>query len=455
MVGSALAFGGVTSIGYSLLEVALFLGILVLLVHQTRMDQIKLFLPRWPALFVLWVLLELVPLPQHLVYDLEPGRGLDPARETFVANGAAWGTLSFYPHGTLLALVKFLAFLVAFMLAAEVFDYRKRSSGLVRTLIFLGLFEAGYGIVQYLTGWQKIFTFRKQYDLEEATGTYINRNHFSGLLELIIPFVIAAIYYSYQNWSEYRYARSDAQAHEKRSSSGFQAIFYFFLLVIIMVALIFSRSRAGITTAAFTIMFVALLAQVRTRRKAWGLGLFLFLMCVLAYGLWIGLGPVLARFEQVREPGYLRMEGRMLIWKDAYHLARDYPLTGTGLGTFEVAFRPYQTSLVNNVVDHAHNDYIEFASETGLPGASLLFFPIFYLLGRMLVSFLDDPRRYRRAVTLGCIGSTVALLIHSVTDFNLQVPANALVFAVILGIGYRAVCIDRRREERARMQQGR
>jgi len=45
-------------------------------------------------------------------------------------------------------------------------------------------------------------------------------------------------------------------------------------------------------------------------------------------------------------------------------------------------------------------------------------------------------------VVLGCMGSVLALLIHSVTDFNLQIPANALIFAMVLGVGYKATCVE-------------
>jgi O-antigen ligase len=141
------------------------------------------------------------------------------------------------------------------------------------------------------------------------------------------------------------------------------------------------------------------------------------------------------------------MEGRISIWGDALHLVRDYPLTGSGLGTFGLAYRHYQTGVVNYYVDHAHNDYLEFAADTGLVGMALLFLPIFYLCCRMIISFVTDPRRYRPAVTLGCIGSTLGMLIYSATDFNLQIPANALIFAVVLGIGYKAACVERGEEK--------
>jgi O-antigen ligase len=444
IVGATLAFGGVQPLTYTLMEFAVFFAVLLLLRKQTRQGVIALRLPLWPVLFALWVLLQSVPLPSFFIGWICPARLLDPSLSGLSQGQWVWTTLSIYPHDSVVASIKFLAYLSAFLLAAYLFDSRKRKSTLLRILILLGCFEAVYGIVQYLTGWQNIFTYTKQFDLEEATGTYINRNHFAGLLELILPFVVASVFYSFEIWSERRHPSVNRHSSLRPSSLGFRPVFYLLLLVIMVVPLVFSRSRGGILAALFSIVFVALLAQLRTRRKVWMLGIFLFLVCVMGYGLWIGLDPVLARFEQMRGPGYLQLEGRVAIWKDALRLVRDYPLAGTGLGTFGPAFRRYQTNLVGNYVDHAHNDYLEFAADTGLLGAALLFLPIVCLFIKMIICFLGDPRRYRRAVTLACVGSTLALLIHSITDFNLQIPANALIFAVVLGIGYKAVCVERR-----------
>jgi O-antigen ligase len=451
IVGTTLAFGGVQPLTYTLMESAVFLGVLLLLWKQTRRGEIALRVPLWPVLFALWSLLQLVPLPSFFIGWICPARLLDPNLIGMSHGQWVWTALSIYPHDSVLALVKFLAYLSAFLLAAHLFDSQKRRSTLLRTLILLGCFEAVYGIVQYLTGWQKIFTYTKQFDLQEATGTYINRSHFAGLLELTIPFVLAALFYSFEIWSGGQQVETNRNAAVRRGSSGFQLLFYVFVLLIMVMGVLFSRSRMGILATLFSILFMFLAALVRLRvgRRAWMAGVFLFLFCVLAYAIWIGLGPVLARFEPVSESAYPLMEGRISIWENALHLVRDYPLTGAGLGTFGLAFRHYQTGLVNFYVDHAHNDYLEFACDSGLLGAALLFLPILYLLVRMIISFLDDPRRYRPAVTLGCIGSTLALLIHSATDFNLQIPANALIFAVMLGIGYKAACVERAEEKRS------
>jgi hypothetical protein len=77
-------------------------------------------------------------------------------------------------------------------------------------------------------------------------------------------------------------------------------------------------------------------------------------------------------------------------------------------------------------------------TDTGVLGAALLFIPIIGLLFKMILAYVEARNPYRRSVLLACIGGSAALLIHSVTDFNLQVPANALLFAVILGIGSKA-----------------
>ena len=459
MVASALAFGGVQPIAYSLMEIVLFLVLLLVLYSRTRpaSGQVALpgrgegaprrgaglYVPLWSLPFVLWVGFEIIPLPVAWVVRLSPARALDP--NLAAAHAAA---LSIDAHDTAVMLMKFLAYLAAFVLAACFFDSGRRKSPLLAALMGLAIFEAAYGAVQYLTGWQKIFTYSKQYYTMEATGTYINHNHFAGLLELALGFVVASVFYHFQLWSEGRVAGGRSRrAPGAWSSAGLRAFFYLFLALIVVVGAICSKSRGGIVGIALSVVLVAVLAQLKTGQRVWLAGLVLFLVSVGAYGMWIGLGPLAERFQAIGQEGSSEQSDlRVPTWKDDLHLIHDYPLAGTGLGTFGLSFRHYQTTGVELFFDHTHNDYLEVASDTGLVGAALLFVPIFVLLARMIGSFLTDSRRYRRSVTLGCIGSVAALLVHSATDFNLQIPANALVFAVVLGIGYKAVIIERQSE---------
>jgi O-antigen ligase len=444
IVGATLAFGGVHPITYSLAEAVMFLAVALLLIKQLRQGKIRLPLPIWPLLFTLWVLMQIIPLPHQIIAALFPARLAGPGLLSLSISHGQATTPSIDPHETVVALFKFLAYLSVFLLAAELSDTRKKKSALVKTLIFLGCFEAGYGIVQYLTGWQKIFTYTKVFDLYEATGTYINRNHFAGLLEMTLPFVFASAFYSFQR--SFEFPRSNGGEGTAGSSMKFQALFYSFLLVLVCVALVFSRSRGGILSAIFSLIFVFLLGQMKIRRKGWMLFMVLLLTVVIGYGFWIGLNPVLIRFEQIGEKGVHQTEARTDIWKDTYALARENPLAGTGLGTFGLAYRRFQTVALDKYVDHAHNDYLENLSDTGMVGFGLLFLPILYLFIRMIVSYLNDSHRYRRSVLLGCIGSTLAMLVHSLVDFNLQIPANALIFALVLGIGYKTACVEPREQ---------
>ena len=280
----------------------------------------------------------------------------------------------------------------------------------------------------------------KEYFSSRARGTYINPNHYAALLAMTAPFLFGMGYYSHQKSRDFFAGHSPEGNRMSRSG---QAPFFLFLLLVMLVALAVSGSRMGIFSGLGGLIVIVLLSQIKGRQTRLLAGSFLVLGGVSAYLLWIGMDPILSRFERVMETGFVESEARFLVWKDELRLLWDYPWVGSGLGTLGTAFKKYQTTSADFWFDQAHNDYLQFATEMGLVGSLLLFLPIFYLLIRMVRSFLTDPSCYRSSVTLGCIGGTSALLIHSLTDFNLQIPANALTFAVILGIGYKSSCVER------------
>jgi O-antigen ligase len=370
---------------------------------------------------------------------LSPNR-LFPGLQPALAPGAThWATLSLYPHSTLLGFFKLGAYLAAFVLAAYAFEASEGKNVLGPGLIVLGSLEAAYGIVQYLTGYQKIFGFTKQFYTADATGTYINHNHFAGFLELVIPFAAMMVFYSLQSRS------AQGVPERRRGRAGRHSppvypriLFYAFLMVLLLIAVVFSRSRMGIFSVLASLILMAVLGQLGGGRRAWMVITLLVIAGAMTYALWIGLNPVVGRFETLKPSALEDPYGRAAIWKPAITIVKDYPAVGTGLGTFAVVFRRYQSSSLDLLVDHAHNDYVEVADDTGTLGAGLLFIPIMALLVKMILAYAGARSAYRRSVLLACIGSTAALLIHSAADFNLQIPANALLFAVVLGIGSKA-----------------
>jgi O-antigen ligase len=435
IAGSALAFGAVQPPAYSAVEAALFLLSAVVLIKQTGEGKINLPVPLWIIPFLCLVFIQTIPLPVRIVSWLSPNRLFFDVEAALVPGAAHWAILSIYPHDTLFGFVKLLAYLAAFILAAYSFEPREGRSALAPGLIVLGTFEAGYGIVQYLTGYQKIFGITKQFYTEEATGTYINHNHFAGLLELVIPFAAMMVFYNLQS----RPGHGGGERWGGRPGrTGFdpRIVFYAFVVILLLVGVVFSRSRMGIFSVLTGLILMGLLGLLGEGRRAWMVITLLVIACSLTYAVWIGLDPIVKRFESVTPSG--SPYARTTIWKQASGILKDYPAVGTGLGTFPVAFRRYQTSLLELQVDHAHNDYLEVATDTGIAGAVLLFVPILWLLIKMILAYAGARNPYRRSVLLACIGSTAALLVHSTMDFNLQIPANALLFAVVLGIGSKA-----------------
>ncbi len=178
---AVLAFGGVETISFSIVEV-IFFGAAALLLATS--PEITLPSSRRivfiPVVLSGIVLLQLCPLPASLVHRVA-GRDVPPAQ-------IRAEYLSFEPYATRTHFLILLTCFIAFYFAQVVSQDRRRKQFFIGSLVALGTFEAFYGLVQYLSGWQQIFAYVKKFDLEEATGTYINRNHYAGFLEMILPF---------------------------------------------------------------------------------------------------------------------------------------------------------------------------------------------------------------------------------------------------------------------------
>jgi O-antigen ligase len=425
---AVLAFGGAAP-PFFLPTQIIILGLGVLLLSASL--RAPLTTARVPLtihlLIIALVLVQILPLPTFLVARF----GSPP----YGTAGHAGHVLSIAPYQTTSHLLLLVTYLTAFYLVLLVCQNRNGKKRLVYSLVALGAFEAFYGLVQYLTGWQQIFAYVKKYYLEDATGTYINRNHFAGFLEMVLPFTVAL---TLGLASKLRLAaqRSEAQARNVLSASELlPLILSLFLAVTIFIALIFSRSRMGIISALASLLAILALAGSSLPSKRMRIAAAaLFFLGVIGIVVWVGSDPIVARFEVLGQEYNQASENRISIWRDTFKLIRQHPWFGTGLGTFSVAYTSVQTVFLNQLVDHSHCDYLEVVSELGLPGGILLFGSVFWILGRAVQRYRKIEDGFDAAVCLGCIGSIIAILVHSVADFNLYIPANALVFVVTLSL---------------------
>src|SRR6201998_1958048 len=410
---AVLAFGGTSPPLFLLTQITILgLGVFVLFV-SLRSPLTQVHFP-WvaPVFLISLVLLQISPLPPIL------------ARLFGLWGDASAGrmrhTISVAPYQTLSHLLLLVTYLTAFYLVLLVCEDRTAKRQLIYSLVALGAFEAFYGLVQYLTGWQQIFAYVKKYYLEDATGTYINRNHFAGLLEMVLPFALAL-------------ALRLADALRRTALRGERPlraflcptelpslVFWLFVATVIFVALIFSRSRMGfISAVASLIVILALLGtsslSARIRYVAAGL----FFLTVVGLIVWIGTDPVITRFETLGQEYSQSGQNRVSIWRDTLKLIGQHPFLGTGLGTFSVAYTSVQTAFLGLRVDHAHCDYLELVSELGLPGGIFVFGSILWVLAKAVRHYRRADDRYDSAVCLGCIGRIVAMLVQRVGDLYL------------------------------------
>ena len=427
---AVLAFGGTVPSFFAITQVIIFgLGVVFLLTRQFSRDTSFHIPIACPLLLVALVLLQLCPLPVSLAPMFGRVRDELPSGSYFIISMERYQTVS---HLLLL-----VTYLTAFFLTLFLCRDRNAKKRLVFALVSLGAFEALYGLIQYLTGWQQIFAYVKKYYLEEATGTYINRNHFAGFLEMILPFVIVlALRWTYL-LSKNTSGRAGTFRKLVSRTELVSVVFWLFLAIVILAALILSRSRMGIISALVSLVAILALAGTSTvGPRARAAVAAVFFLGVLGLVVWIGSDPVMSRFETLGQEYNLSGQSRVSIWHDTLGLIRQHPFLGTGLGSFFVAYTSVQTAFLNLLVEHAHCDYLEVATELGLPGAILVFGSIFWVLAQSARRYGKLEERFDKAVSLACIGSIGAILVHSLADFNLYIPANALVFTMILAMAW-------------------
>src|SRR5207244_3652297 len=154
------------------------------------------------------------------------------------------------------------------------------------------------------------------------------------------------------------------------------------------------------------------------------------------------------------DTGDVSLATRLAVSAKGSGIVRDHPLLGTGLGSWLHAFRPYvEPPIEGGIWDHAHDDYLELAAETGIAGAAVvLAFAVTVALairrrrdGSEASSEPEVPGDFRRGDWLRALGDTselrwglagglVAILVHSAVDFGLHMPANLLLAMTILGL---------------------
>jgi O-antigen ligase len=313
-----------------------------------------------------------------------------------------------YPYLTGTELLKLSAYFILFFLMVQAFRERADLTKLAWFLVFLGFVVSLVGIIQHFTSEGKIYWFRELTAGGSPFGPYVNRNHFAGFVELVLPVGLSLLVF--------RGVRRDVYP-----MAGL-------LTIVPLGALILSASRGGIVSFAFEVGVLALLARSRKGPEGPRIGAIAIVgLAAVALIVWLGAGKAIERFSTTHA-GDVSLARRASMFRGAAHVFLEHPIRGSGLGTLIAVYPRYETGYDGRVVDHTHNDYIEILAETGILGGICCLVFLWILFRDARRCFEAEQGHFSRALHAGAITAVSGLLLHSFVDFNLQIPSNALLF---------------------------
>jgi O-antigen ligase len=315
---------------------------------------------------------------------------------------------SAYSYVTKYGILQYFSYGIVLFIAAECAREEEDRKKFAVALIVFGVLYAFFALAQALTSEGKFFWVYTPRFHGSIYGTYVNHDHYAGLMEMLVPFPLVV-----------------SMGHLLRG--GKRALVAF--ATMLMASTIFlSGSRGGMLAFVLEIFFFAALTLVQKRNPRVALGLIALCALVLTFLIFLGKGQVLGRLGDLG-PGI-----RLDITKDCLRMFSHRPVWGWGLGTFPSAYPSYRSFYTNLFVNEAHNDYAQLLVETGLLGFGLMV----WFLVRLYQHGLPTSRRWEfkwdGAVSLAALLACTGLLLHSFVDFNLQIPANAAVFYVLCGL---------------------
>ena len=402
-------------------------------------------------LLTIFLIFQMTPLPDFLLSVLSPeakvaGLASLPAPRVVAAPwpGDVWYSVAPYAYPVRMSLIRWTAYGLFFFGLLQTLRTRRRIETAVLAILFTAAFDSLYGIMETYSRHHHVWWYLHATE-KSVHGTYINRNHFAGLMEM--GMIMAAAYagaYAAALARRSSHRRPDLRERILTFFSG-DGIFTRRFLIIFMgavmgVGLILSASRGGIMAGAGGLFVLGVLLFLRREQRRKGKIILAIFLIVAFYSLPAGIDYVVGRF-QVMDRDY---ESRLLASQKTIDIYKDYRRSGVGVGNFPYAFPKYQDERQKMTsYEHGHNDWAQLLAEAGVAGMLVT-----VAAGLWFVCVYMSRWRRRRSTFAVCLGaggiaSLTAILVHSVADFNLHLPANFLLLAATLTIGTAALHLDR------------
>lgn len=360
-----------------------------------------------------------------------------------------WGVLAFvlYAIGRYLTcdieyvgrleLLRVLVYAALFFAILNNLHSQEATQAIAFTTVFLAMTIAMCAVWQYLARADKVpalsawlesvvFAHKRWYFdrvyADRGSGTYINPNHLAGYLEMLLPLALA-------------YTLAGRAKPLTKTLLGYAA------LVVLMGIGVTGSRGSWVATGVGLMIFFGILASHRSYRLP------ALLMMVLLGGASIYFVTRSQFFKSRAQPaiieGRLDLSVRYELWEATTRMWQDNLWWGVGPGHFNYRFRTYRPSSVQLQPDHAHNEYLELLADWGVAGAVLIG-GVLLTLGLGVIKTWRHVRRSERefasnrsnkfAFVVGAAVGLLVLLGHSVVDFNLQIPANAILAVSLMAL---------------------
>jgi len=315
---------------------------------------------------------------------------------------------SAYAYITRYEVLQYVSYGMVMLIAAECVLAEAVRKKFALAVILFGSLYAFYALAQALTSEGKFYWFYTPRFHGSLFGSYVNRDHYAGLMEMLVPFPLVV-------------SMGHLLQGGKRALVAFAAV--------LMASTIFiCGSRGGMLAFAFEVAVFGALALYQRRNLRVAIGL--LALCILVLGLlvFVGKGQVLNRLGDLG-PGI-----RWDITKDCLRMFSHRPVLGWGLGTFPTVYPQFRTFYTNLFVNEAHNDYAQLLVETGLLGFVVMLWFLVFLYRYGLPTSRRWEFRWDGAVSVAALLGCTGILLHSFVDFNLQIPANAAIFYTLCAL---------------------
>ena len=404
------------------------------------------------ALLGLWLIyqaLYVVPIPLEWIAILSPEAAAMHHLTDGLSDPSSWKTLSVDPYISTASWFKSFLYVITFVLTLLVIGNRGRARQFAYALVLLAMVMSVYGLLLHLAEVPQSWFGTPIPHAMQASATFPNRNHFAGFLEMTLAIGIGLLIAGLRDTRVQTWKQFLKHLLEWIFSAKMRLRL---MLCVMVIALVATHSRMG-NTAFFASMMIAGVIGIALSRHATR-GTVVLLVSLIAIdvfivGSWFGVEKLAQRIGQTSilqnaSETTDSLENRAEPAAYGLNLIKDYPITGTGPGSWYIAFPRYRGSDLANFFDYAHNDYVQFMAESGAIGGILLGAIVVWSL---VVALLAQYRRrdpLMRGLSFAAIMGVTAILIHSSVDFNLQIPANAMLFMVLLAFAWMSLYLDRR-----------